>query len=773
MEKELLGRQWDDRMDAFSNGEFISRNFVCAGLFYNGNSQYLDNMAKLAKKLIDRQKVDGELKGFLENLNYKVSGNAIYSRQVVNRWVNLFKVVKSDQKVGFYRKSANERFDVAELDLGNPSDIQHYAGIIFLRIRGYEDQELSEELKYDLRQELLEEWLEVAEDRWVREYLKRVKEILEDIKRGVYGSHYRFPFSTLAYYLFPVNFDRFENVILVSSVSMYNRRPDTKQNLWQELQKTKDFEDLKGHLESKGKSLRDLEELLDQAFKEENLARLRKDWLKFIKKVLNGGIESRRLVGAFLKKRDRGKKTSVSYGYYEVPARNLELFLFYEDGIENRYIELLKDRLAKFKYAGDVKISVKNEKPIPIHSLFGGEEYFRILKGLEGGSKELRHEESVKLLYALAYFTARLNGFLRLSMEQKEKLIGALLLLNTNLERDQRYDFWDSISFLYDYYGVPFQTVTKRFLSILENGKGSSNAIKNMLISLYKDTKILHFNFDGFKLPEEVVVYVILEKPSPRFFYEKSEMSLVSASRHYMYEVYTIKSKGNEASIELEDKFFVMCDYFGDDVDRLKEYIKQRIEDKRSRFCFISALKDGYAKVLYEDMCSYSDFERKALFIRYKELKTAYVSQRADNDCLVIYTQQFNELAKTLGIRLDEDAAAIAIKPARPSREFEDIYHPALQVFYTEKIGWSSDEVYSQQHNLFLFTLIALSMYESEAFQVPYSKLSLYSKERNIYLNINRQTNEGLKSSYRFPLRTLLYELVEFFRHLPGDKEVS
>jgi len=767
MEKELPARQWDDRMDAFSKGEPFSRNFVCAGLFHNRNSQYLDNMAKIAKKLIDKQSVNVELRKFLENLNYKVSGNAIYSRQAVNRWISLFKVMKSEQKVGFYRKDENERFNVAELDLGNPSDIQHYAGIIFLRIRGHEDEELSEELKYDLRQELLEDLLEVAEDKWVREYLEKVREILEEIKRGVYGSHYRFPFSTLAYYLFPVNFDRFENVILVSSVSMYSRRPDTKQNLWQELQKAKDFEDLKGHLESTGKSLKDLEELLDQAFKEENLTKLRKEWLRFIKKVLSGEIESRKLVGTFFKKRDTGKKTSVSYGYYQVPARNLELFILYEDGIDNRQIEALKKRLAKFRYAGDVKISVKDVKPI--HKLFGGKEYFEILKGLENNSRELKHEESLKLLNALMYFTARLNRFLRLSLEQKENVSGALLLLNTDLEKDQRYDFWDSISSLYDYYGLPFQTATKRFLSTIT----SSAVIKNMLISLYKDSKILHFNFDGFKLPEEVVVYVILEKPSPRFFYEKSEISLVSASRHYLYEVYTIESKGNNASIWLEDKFFVMCDYFGEDVGRLKEYIRQRMEDKRSRFCFISALKDGYAKVLYEDMCSYSDFERKALFVRYKELKTAYVSQKADNDCLVIYTQQFNELAKSLGIRLEEDAAAIAIKPARPSREFEDIHHPALQVFYTEKIGWSSDEVYSQQHNLFLFTLIALSMYESEAFQVPYSKLSLYSKERNIYLTINRQANDGVRSSYVFPLRTILYELVEFFRHLPGDKEVS
>ncbi len=50
-------------------------------------------------------------------------------------------------------------------------------------------------------------------------------------------------------------------------------------------------------------------------------------------------------------------------------------------------------------------------------------------------------------------------------------------------------------------------------------------------------------------------------------------------------------------------------------------------------------------------MCVYSEFESKSLFVRYKELKTACVSPTADNDCLVIYTQQFKELAKALGMK--------------------------------------------------------------------------------------------------------------------------
>ncbi len=149
-----------------------------------------------------------------------------------------------------------------------------------------------------------------------------------------------------------------------------------------------------------------------------------------------------------------------------------------------------------------MKISIKDVKPI--HELFGGKEYFDIPKGLQGNSSELRHEESLRLLYALMYFTSRLNGFLRLSMSQKESIMGALLVLNTDLERDQRYEFWEHISFLYDYYGLPFQTVTKRFLSRVKE----DSVIKNMLINLFKDSKILHFEFEGFKLPEEVIIRI-------------------------------------------------------------------------------------------------------------------------------------------------------------------------------------------------------------------------------------------------------------------------
>ncbi len=76
------------------------------------------------------------------------------------------------------------------------------------------------------------------------------------------------------------------------------------------------------------------------------MVKLRKDWLKFVKKVLSGEVGSGRLVDTFHKKKEREKKTSVSYGFYEVPARNLGLFVFYEEGVDEKYIDALREKLS-------------------------------------------------------------------------------------------------------------------------------------------------------------------------------------------------------------------------------------------------------------------------------------------------------------------------------------------------------------------------------------------------------------------------------------------
>ncbi|MCS7307354.1 MAG: hypothetical protein NZ526_02245, partial [Aquificaceae bacterium] len=146
---------------------------------------------------------------------------------------------------------------------------------------------------------------------------------------------------------------------------------------------------------------------------------------------------------------------------------------------------------------------------------------------------------------------------------------------------------------------------------------------------------------------------------------------------------------------------------------------------------------------------------------------TAYLSDKAQHNCYVIYTQEMNRLMEKLGIQADKDVAAIAIKPAQVSKEFEDnMYHSALQVFFTERVGWSRDEVYAERKSLFIFTLIALSMYESESFSTPYAKLSVWSKEKTRYIRLEREMNQ-----YLMPIRALLHEMLYAFAPLPGVQE--
>lgn len=152
--------------------------------------------------------------------------------------------------------------------------------------------------------------------------------------------------------------------------------------------------------------------------------------------------------------------------------------------------------------------------------------------------------------------------------------------------------------------------------------------------------------------------------------------------------------------------------------------------------------------------------------IRYDELKTAYFSEKTEQDCFIIYTQEMRRLMDKLGIQMDKDVAAIAVKPAHAKSIDDEMYHPALQLFFTEKVGWEREEVYSERKNLFLFTVIALSMYESESYTTPFSKLRLWSKERNYYLDIRRQEKD-----YYFPLKPVLYEMLKFAQVRPGKRE--
>jgi len=89
-------------------------------------------------------------------------------------------------------------------------------------------------------------------------------------------------------------------------------------------------------------------------------------------------------------------------------------------------------------------------------------------------------------------------------------------------------------------------------------------------------------------------------------------------------------------------------------------------------------------------------------------------------------------------------------------------YHSALQVFSTKGPGWEREEVYSEKKNLFLFSVLSLSLYESESFRTPYSKLDLWQKKKTVYLNIRRNHYE-----YKIPLNSALYEMLYLLGKIP------
>jgi hypothetical protein len=282
-----------------------------------------------------------------------------------------------------------------------------------------------------------------------------------------------------------------------------------------------------------------------------------------------------------------------------------------------------------------------------------------------------------------------------------------------------------------------------------------------------KDYKGLSFEFEGFELPQKLNIYLILEKPSTGFCYNKR--SKAKPYRHFLYEIYSLKVEGSRAEVEVEDKIILLTGGLDFEKDRLRRWIEERASFENVRFCFITADKweNSYLEEIVAQSQDREKIKQKSLFVEYSEFPTAYISEGAEEECFVIYTTEFEKLKERLEIKNDKLSTAIAIKPAsvrdyRFMLDGEWFYHSALQVFSTKGPGWEREEVYSEKKNLFLFSVLSLSLYESESFRTPYSKLDLWQKKKTVYLNITRNHNE-----YKIPLNSALYEMLYLLGKIP------
>jgi hypothetical protein len=579
-------------------------------------------------------------------------------------------------------------------------------------------------------------------------------------------------------YVAPFEFKGFSDSLLVGRARLFWRRK-TAEELVEELKSDEPF--WKDLLYALGKGLykTEDEEIAEQKFleflkkweNEEFLKELRKDWKETLKKLLKGERDD--LLATFVRKDQQEGK--LTYGTFFAPSKKIKLYIFYEKGLEGK----LKDFEKGFKralnwaknFVGNAEIELAKE-PKPIEEIIPNLEK---LKKLD--LDNLKHEDSLDLLFSLIYFACRIKN-LKAIVEKEKSLVGALLLLNTDVrEANGGYGFWDYFSFVYDFFGIPVQTLNKETIKVISNPKPKKDEIKhinsvfkNLFISLLKDYKGLSFEFEGFELPKKLNIYLILEKPSTGFCYQRFNPE-AKPYRHFLYEIYSLEVEGNKAEVEVEDKTILLTGGLDSEKDRLRRWIEDKVSLGDVRFCFITAGKweDSYLEEIVAQSQDREKIKQKSLFVEYSELPTAYISERAEDDCFIIYTTEFERLKERLKIKDDRLSTAIAIKPVSVKKEDfkldgEHFYHSALQVFSTKGPGWEREEVYSEKKNLFLFSVLSLSLYESESFRTPYSKLDLWQKKRTVYLSIRRKNWE-----YKMPLNTVLYEMLYLLGKVPDD----
>ena len=780
---EIRGRASLECVEMFARGSyFSSNNYIYGGLFWSGKEDYARNWSILIHRLLDRKKKDKkalreEMANFLLNPNYQLKGVARYEKDRVV-WMRGFRAIKGSERFEFDRYKKGEKFNLVVGRVAG-QELDKRSGLVFLKLVGEDGTQVSREKIWEGRKKVLRAWESLTDNPKIKEELSRVREFIQILEDYMPPNIKSNPlYLKLVGYLAPFDFKGFSDSLLVSRARLFWKRK-TAEELIEELKSNEPFwNDLLYALRKELYKTEDEEDAKQQFLEflkkwenEEFLKELRKDWKETLKKLLKGERDD--LLATFVKKDQQEGR--LTYGIFFAPSKKIKLYIFYEKGLEGRLKDFEKGfknalRLAK-NFVGNAEIELAKE-PRPIEDIIPNLEK---LKKLD--LDNLKPEDSLDLLFSLIYFACRIKN-LKAIAEKEKSLVGALLLLNTDVrEANGGYGFWDYFSFVYDFFGVPVQTLNKQTIEILSNPNPNptknekdriTSIFKNLFISLLKDYKGLSFEFEGFDLPQKLNIYLILEKPSTGFCYQRFNPD-AKPYRHFLYEIYSIKVEGNEAEIEVEDKIILLTGGLDSERDRLRRWIEDKVSFEDVRFCFITAGKweDSYLEEIIAQSQEREKIKQKSLFVEYSELPTAYISERAENDCFVVYTTEFERLKERLKIKDDRLSTAIAIKPASvKNKDFmldeEWFYHSALQVFSTKGPGWEREEVYSEKKNLFLFSVLSLSLYESESFITPYSKLDLWQKKKTVYLNIRRNYKE-----YKIPLNSALYEMLYLLGKIP------
>jgi transcriptional regulator with XRE-family HTH domain len=757
------------------------RDFIHAGLFWFGEETYASNLSVIVRELIDTKKSERykELREkfaeALEKPDVKLEGEARYDVKEV-LWHNPWRY--EQKELSFPRYREGKRFPVVFGKVGK-GGVDRRSGLIFVRLLGIEAGEVTRQKIWEARKEVVELWRDLTEEQEVRDYLYSVHRFIETCEAGLPpGFVNEWPYLLRALgYIAPFEFKDFEGAFLLSRAGLFERKI-TPNEIVKRLQEEKGglWKDLRHRYEKRGLTQEEFLQPFQKAYNKDFLEILRKDWRNTLKKIEEGKASDKAIV-VFVEKEREPALAQVGYGTFLVPKKKITLYLFYEESLKpqledfKKGFSLLHQEVGR-RFLKGVEIEIEATHPID-RLIYNLNHINEVLQNPSSGP--IKHADSIEVVFSLLNFACRVQSLRRIR-KVENKSPGVIMLLNTDIrEENGGYTIWDYFSFIYEFFGLPVQTLNRSTIEKIANCKDPEEArklqgiYKNLIISLLKDSKALEFDFSGFELPEDMEVYTFLEKPSAGFCYKRGEKEQ-KPLRHFLYEIYLLRVTGKKASIDLYYKTILLTGGLNYEKDYLLREIQEKARSEKVRFCFITAgsWEDSpLHQAIYHAERS-DEIRKKSIFVEYSEFPTAYITEKVQEECMVIYSSEFRALQQRLGVTNDKLTTAIALKPAEVKGRFElaedegQFYHSHLQVFSTEAPGWEKETFYIQKKNLFLFTILALSLYESESFQTPYSKLGLWQKKKTLYISLRRNNYE-----YIMPLNAILYEMLYFVNKLP------
>lgn len=344
--------------------------------------------------------------------------------------------------------------------------------------------------------------------------------------------------------------------------------------------------------------------------------------------------------------------------------------------------------------------------------------------------KPLKHEESLKLIFSLFYFTCFVYYFTNNSRS------ASYLYLALSKE----YKFVDYIRQFYEMLDLPVQVVTTRVLNKIKNNIKSSkspNAYeKNLFLSSLKTFKKSYFEVE-MEHHLEGEFFVILE--------ERTESIGKDGLRHYVFTVYKININKKE-----DNTYGINCSLYGKYISffTISDYIHNLITDihikhKKAKFFLLRRASSekltipsefaGQVKVAYL-------LDVPMLFVKSSQLSSGgRISVLPNNDAKQLMLDIFTHTFSNSGVK-----RAFGLSPAFVYSLVEDFKDGKGRLsFHTDfKLVVLDDEFASEEDEKDLMCcLLSIMNHEAEGFseESSFSKISLPLSKKSREIEIKRK----------------------------------